>query len=262
MGRPPRRPRTFPASCSIGSARWRSPTGSSPSRSTGSINGTRTSRSETSTCPGKTRIGPTRSRRINQALRGLETGPEASKETVEEGPGYEPSGATSGDAESGAASRLRAASRRVGRPRASATAGWNAQGQGPLRLSRYGFLFQTEDQEFELRVNGLLQVDARIYPQPNQNPVVSDIDIPRARIYFSGRLTKPIEYQISFQRAHNSFDILNAYLNFHYDDRLQLRVGRFKAPFTYEWYKLSIWECLTPSGRCSRSTSGRTGRSA
>ena len=66
------------------------------------------------------------------------------------------------------------------------------------------------------------------------------------RLYFSGRMTKPIEYQLSFQRTVNNFDVLNAYLNFHYDDRFQFRMGRFKAPYTFEWYKASIWEMLAP----------------
>jgi phosphate-selective porin OprO/OprP len=111
---------------------------------------------------------------------------------------------------------------------------------------RYGYLMQSEDQEFELRVNGLLQADGRMYPQTNQSPVVSDIDIPRMRLYFSGRMTKPIEYQLSFQRTLNNFDVLNAYVNFHYDDRFQFRIGRFKPPYTFEWYKASIWELLAP----------------
>jgi phosphate-selective porin OprO and OprP len=111
---------------------------------------------------------------------------------------------------------------------------------------RYGYVIQSEDQEYELRFNGELQVDSRIYQQQNQFPVVSDLNIPRARIYFSGRLTKPIEYQLSFQRSNNSLDLLNAYLNFRYDERLQLRFGRFRAPYTYEWAKLSNWEFLTP----------------
>jgi phosphate-selective porin OprO/OprP len=66
------------------------------------------------------------------------------------------------------------------------------------------------------------------------------------RLYFSGRMTKPIEYQLSLQKSTNSLDLLNAYINFHYDDRLQVRFGRFKASYTYEWYKMSIWEMSTP----------------
>jgi phosphate-selective porin OprO/OprP len=111
---------------------------------------------------------------------------------------------------------------------------------------RYGYLLQSEDQEFELRFNALLQADARIYAQETMSPVVSDINIPRMRLYFSGRMTKPIEYQLSLQRSTNGLDLLNAYLNFHYDDRFQLRFGRFKSPYTYEWYKMSIWEMSTP----------------
>jgi phosphate-selective porin OprO/OprP len=111
---------------------------------------------------------------------------------------------------------------------------------------RYGFLFQLSDGEFELRLNSLLQVDARVFAQTNQNPVSDSIDIPRARLYFSGRVTKPIEYQVSIQRGENTLDLLNAYLNFHYDDRFQFRAGRFKPPFTFEWYKMTTWEFFTP----------------
>lgn len=112
--------------------------------------------------------------------------------------------------------------------------------------SRYGYVLQSENEEYELRFNGELQVDSRNYPQQNQTPVVRDFNIPRARIYFSGRVTRPIEYQLSFQRSNNSLDLLNAYLNFRYDERLQLRIGRMRAPFTYEWAKLSNWEFLQP----------------
>ncbi|MDR3637638.1 MAG: porin [Isosphaeraceae bacterium] len=133
------------------------------------------------------------------------------------------------------------------------TSGRPRERRDPLRAfydqdyrDRYGFVFQTKDQEYELRVNGLLQLDSRNYGQPNQSPVLNDFDIPRMRLYFSGRLTKPIEYQLSFQRSTNSLDILNAYINFRYDERLQFRAGRFRAPYTYEWAKLSIWEMPTP----------------
>jgi phosphate-selective porin OprO/OprP len=111
---------------------------------------------------------------------------------------------------------------------------------------RYGFLFQSVDEEFELRVNSLLQLDALIYSNQHMSPVSSNVDIPRARLYFSGRMTRPIEYQVSFQRGPNTLDLLNAYINLHYDDRLQLRFGRYKPPYTFEWFKASIWELPTP----------------
>lgn len=133
------------------------------------------------------------------------------------------------------------------------TSGVKKERREPLRAfydqdyrDRYGFVLQTKDSEYELRVNGLLQVDSRNYGQPNQSPVINDFDIPRARLYFSGRMTRPVEYQVSIQRTTNNFDLLNAYVNFRYDDRLQLRFGRFRAPYTYEWAKLSTWELPLP----------------
>jgi phosphate-selective porin OprO/OprP len=111
---------------------------------------------------------------------------------------------------------------------------------------RYGFVLQTDDEEYELRLNGLVQLDSRMYEQGNQIPIVSDLDMPRTRLYFSGRLTRPIEYQISLQRGSNNFDVLNAYFNFHFDDRVQLRFGRYRVPYTYEWAKVSNWEMSTP----------------
>jgi phosphate-selective porin OprO/OprP len=117
---------------------------------------------------------------------------------------------------------------------------------GKYDNDRLGYLLESEDQELSLRINGLLQVDSRIYARQDQISTLSDLNIPRARIYFSGRLTRPIEYQISFQKSLNNFDLLNAYLNFHYDDRLQVRFGRFRAAYTYEWYKTSVFDLTTP----------------
>ena len=60
------------------------------------------------------------------------------------------------------------------------------------------------------------------------------------------RLTKPIEYNVSFQRAYTTFNVLNAYTNFNYDPRFQVRFGRFKTPFTYEYYRLHVWQLIDP----------------
>lgn len=108
-----------------------------------------------------------------------------------------------------------------------------------------GFQFESEDEEFILKLRTLIQTDARIYQQPNQNPVASGIYLPRARLYFTGRVTKPIEYQLALQRAYTSLDVLNMYVNFHYDDRFQIKFGRYKAPFTYEFYKIQVPELIS-----------------
>ncbi len=111
---------------------------------------------------------------------------------------------------------------------------------------RTGYEFATEDDELRLRFRGMVQADARIYQQANQDPVNGGFFLPRTRFYFDGRITKPIEYQLSIQRGYTSLDVLNAYLDFKYDERFQLRAGRFKTPYTYEYYKINVYNLLAP----------------
>lgn len=113
-------------------------------------------------------------------------------------------------------------------------------------LKSEGFRFEDEDKEFLLRFRGVIQADTRIYEQAGQDPVTSGFYLPRTRFYFDGHLTKPIEYQLSIQRGYSDINVLNAFINFNYDQRLQLRVGRFKTPFTYEFYKYNAFRLLAP----------------
>ena len=55
-------------------------------------------------------------------------------------------------------------------------------------------------------------------------------------------MTKPVEYTVSINRGFGGLDILDAFLNFHYDDRAQLKVGRFMTPFNYEQFAIqNMW---------------------
>ncbi|WP_422930446.1 porin [Singulisphaera sp. PoT] len=109
-----------------------------------------------------------------------------------------------------------------------------------------GINWATEDDEFTLGIRALTQVEARVYQQPNQSPVSSGIYNPRTRIYFEGRLTKPIQYEFSFQNTFDTLNLLDAYVHFNYDPRFQIRFGRYKTPFTYEWYRIHVWHLLAP----------------
>jgi phosphate-selective porin OprO/OprP len=109
-----------------------------------------------------------------------------------------------------------------------------------------GFQFSTEDDELQLKVRGLIQADAKVFSQAGPAPLNNSFIVPRARLYFDGRISKPIQYQVSIQDSYGVLNLFNAYLNFGYDERLQLRVGRFKTPFTYEFYKLNVYNQLAP----------------
>ena len=109
-----------------------------------------------------------------------------------------------------------------------------------------GFQLQTKDEEFQLQIHDLTQIDGRFYTQGKQVPVTSTFLIPRQWVIFSGRLTKPFEYYVSIAEGIDNLNILDVFLNVNFDPRLQFKIGRYKTPFTYEFYGLPINGFITP----------------
>lgn len=124
-------------------------------------------------------------------------------------------------------------------------------GKIPLKTffdyGRDGIGMETEDQEFLLKFRGEFQTDSLLFLNPgNAAQMHNGFYLPRTRYYFQGHITKPIDYQLSFQRSFTTFGFLNVFMNFNYNNGLQFRIGRFKVPYTYEWYKLNNWRLITP----------------
>ena len=46
--------------------------------------------------------------------------------------------------------------------------------------------------------------------------------------------------------AFDTLNMLDVFLNIHYDDRMQFKIGRYKTPFTYEFYALPIQGLVQP----------------
>lgn len=109
-----------------------------------------------------------------------------------------------------------------------------------------GFEWRSADQEFTLQFHDLTQVDGRFYQQAHQEPVADTFAVPRQWFIFAGRLTRPLEYFVSIANGFDTVTMLDDFLNIHYDDRLQFKIGRFKTPFTYEFYTLPIQGLISP----------------
>lgn len=109
-----------------------------------------------------------------------------------------------------------------------------------------GFKWTTEDGEYSLGVRGMTQLDAMVYRRPTPNVTSGGFYNPRSRFYLEGNFTKPVQYEFSFQNFYDTVALLDAYVNFNYDERFQVRVGRYKTPFTYEFYRVHIWDLLAP----------------
>jgi phosphate-selective porin OprO/OprP len=109
-----------------------------------------------------------------------------------------------------------------------------------------GFHWTTKDDEYTFGTRGMVQLDGMIYDQPTPGFASSGVYNPRSRIYFEGTFTKPIEYEFSFQNFYDTVALLDSYVNFDYDPRFQVRIGRYKTPFTYEFYRIHVWDLLAP----------------
>lgn len=112
-----------------------------------------------------------------------------------------------------------------------------------------GFEIKTDDDEYVFQFHNLTQLDHRGYwPTPSAAVPLyrSTFGIPRQWWIFNGRLTKPFEYSVVPAFGFDSLNLLDAFLNIHYDDRLQLKIGRYKTPFTYEFYNVPINGMINP----------------
>jgi len=98
-----------------------------------------------------------------------------------------------------------------------------------------GFEIRTDDDEFFLQFHNLTQLDYRAYQQYNQTPVHDTFTIPRQWFMFSGRITKPWGYFVSLANGFDTISLLDVFIDYNLDPRFNLRMGRFKTPFTYEF---------------------------
>lgn len=109
-----------------------------------------------------------------------------------------------------------------------------------------GFQILSDDERFSPKIQYESQVEGRVWAQREQDPANSGIFLPRQRIFFKGNITRPIEYEFAINRGLGSINVLNAYLNFHFNDNIEFRVGRAFAPFSYDQFAVSNYWLITP----------------
>jgi phosphate-selective porin OprO and OprP len=99
-----------------------------------------------------------------------------------------------------------------------------------------GFELKSADDEYVLQFHNLSQFDFRGYQQGGQNPVHDTFAVPRQWYMWSGQMTKQWQYFVSMQNGFDTVSLLDAWIDWNYDPKFKIRAGRFKTPFTYEFY--------------------------
>jgi phosphate-selective porin OprO/OprP len=109
-----------------------------------------------------------------------------------------------------------------------------------------GFELRTNDDEYIFQFHNLTQFDYRGYQQGGQSPVHDTFAFPRQWWMFSGRITRPIGYFVSFQDGFDVYSLLDVFTDLDFNAKFRVRVGRFKTPFTYEFFVEPIQGLVVP----------------
>jgi phosphate-selective porin OprO/OprP len=119
--------------------------------------------------------------------------------------------------------------------------------------ARYGngFEIRSPDDEYSIQFHNLTQIDYRGYEDTPKNDVLIDryqstFGFPRVWWIFNGRVGKPFEYFVVPAFSFDNVNLLDAFFNINFDPRLQLKFGRYKTPFTYEFYGQPINALVNP----------------
>jgi phosphate-selective porin OprO/OprP len=120
----------------------------------------------------------------------------------------------------------------------------------PLTASfSQGMELRSDDEFFTVEFHNLSQLDYRDFS--NTGAALHDnFFIPRQRWYFQGQLTPYAYYYTVINRGYGSLDLLDSWADFNfwprYKEYLQIRVGRSKVPFNYEYIKVSESDLIAP----------------
>ena len=109
-----------------------------------------------------------------------------------------------------------------------------------------GFELRSNDDEFFLQFHNLTQVEYRGYQQGGQSQVHDSFAIPRQWFMFSGRISQPVGYFVSLSQGFDSVNALDVFMEFTASPKLNLRMGRMKTPFTYEFLVEPIQGLINP----------------
>lgn len=124
----------------------------------------------------------------------------------------------------------------------------------PLRVQatvsfREGIEFRTPDDFFTLEFHNLSQLDYRDFSQTG-DALHDNFVIPRQRWYFQGQVSPYAYYYTVIQRGYGSLDILDTWADFNfapqYKEHFQIRAGRMKTPYSYEYIKMSDSDLIAP----------------
>ena len=108
-----------------------------------------------------------------------------------------------------------------------------------------GLRATTRDGRYRFEIHDLTQVEGRAF-SPTGDQLADTFAIPRQRFYFLGQVGDLLDFTAVLNRGYGSLDVLDAYMDFKFDKRFQIRFGRTKTPYTYEYYRIAESDLIAP----------------
>jgi phosphate-selective porin OprO and OprP len=106
---------------------------------------------------------------------------------------------------------------------------------GPLGGGGY-FHVADPDDEFSVNLTNQITVDGTFFDRQNMPTIEQGFNIPFARTYLYGNITKNWRYQIGTQGFLGTFNLLDLFMSYSFGDWMTVRFGKGLAPPLYEYY--------------------------
>jgi phosphate-selective porin OprO/OprP len=110
-----------------------------------------------------------------------------------------------------------------------------------LTVGQDGVIFTSANSNFVAGLHAWVQVDSRTFFENHNIGGIDGFLLRRARIILQGTVYQNFDYNFTPEFAGNSPQILDAFLNYHYDPAVQLQAGKFKPPIGLEALEPDIY---------------------
>ena len=121
------------------------------------------------------------------------------------------------------------------------TATQSVQNSPHLSVGENGVSFASANSNFVANLHGWVQVDSRTFFQNGHTPGIDGFLLRRARPIFNGTIFNNVDFNFTPEFGGSTVQILDAYLNYHYNPALQLEMGKFKPPVGLESLQSDIY---------------------
>lgn len=109
-----------------------------------------------------------------------------------------------------------------------------AQTPAPPAGTAPAFVIQSDNGDHRLQLGAIVQADARFALDDERSGVVDAFNLRRFRSVVQGRVARHFEYFLNVDFAGNAVNVRDAYLDTVFSPSFKVRVGKMKAPFSYD----------------------------